>query len=180
LSRPVPSSPLPLAPSRRFAGIICELGGLEGTKGIPDKEEVPGSSPGSPTRRNSDLRCIWSFFRFLAVCGSARSRWSVGPRWGHQLLPAGGKRSWFRAAVRSARASENAVCRVLRELSGERGTFASAVRRPAQATSTGLVQAPSGVGYVIGAERRRSDDRRLVRVGDTAHAHPGGRAERAA
>ena len=37
---PVLSSPLPPAPMPRFAGIICELGGLEGTKGIPDKEEV--------------------------------------------------------------------------------------------------------------------------------------------
>ncbi len=59
--------------------------------GFSDKEEVPGSSPGSPTNRNPGFPSICAIVRFLAVCGSARSGWSMRPPWGHQLLPAGGK-----------------------------------------------------------------------------------------
>ena len=96
LSRPVPSSPLPPAPSPRFAGIKCESRGLEGTKGFPDKEEVPGSSPGSPIRRNPGIRCVYAIFWDLAAGGSARSGCSMGPQWGHRRLPVRRKSApWF-------------------------------------------------------------------------------------
>ena len=119
-SPPVLSSPLPQPPSRRFAGIKCELGGLEGTKGFPDKEEVPGSSPGSPTpilpahRHFScgqmagyeflDARrgCIWgadatsSLQRgYAALPGSPDRRWSPisrAPRGGNEPLAGLGRR----------------------------------------------------------------------------------------
>ncbi len=63
--------------------------------------------------------------------------------------------------------SENAVRRVLRELAGERGTFASAPRRLGGPGGDidHFVQARSGVGYVIEAETRRPGDRRVVRAG---------------
>jgi len=107
------------------------LGRLEATKIIPDQEEVPGSSLGSPTCRNSGLRCICTIFRFLAVEGATWSGCSVGPRWGHQLLPACGKALLVARRRQVGARSEYAVRRVLSEPAGARGTVSSAVGGPA-------------------------------------------------
>ena len=50
---PFQSPPVPFrcAPSRGFAGIKSRVGTTGGDKSFSDKEEVPGSSPGSPTLR---------------------------------------------------------------------------------------------------------------------------------
>jgi hypothetical protein len=103
------SSPVPFRRRRwePFAGIICELGGLEGTKGIPDKEEGPGSSPGSPIRRNPGIRCICTMFW---ISGCEWIRWSgcsKVPYWATSWFLVAcdaKKRSLVRVAVRSARA----------------------------------------------------------------------------
>ena len=82
---------------------LVRVGGLEGTTGFPDKEEVPGSSPGSPTSRNPGIRCIWAFFWDLGCLSIGRVRLLHGATWGHQHHRRAGKRSWLHLALGSVR-----------------------------------------------------------------------------
>jgi predicted RNA-binding Zn ribbon-like protein len=83
-----------------------------------------------------------------------------GAIWGHRRLPAGEK-----ALHGSRRCQTNAgVRRVLRR-TGRRalGTFVAVVVA-LRGVIDHLVRAQSGVGYAIGAEKRRLDDHHLVRA----------------
>jgi len=165
---PVPSSPLPSTPLERFAGIKGELGRLAGTRGFPDREEVPrfeswiAHSPES--RISLHLRtyqvssCVW--------IGTA-SGWSMGPPWGHQLLPAGGKALLVSRRRQVGAGPETAVRRVLRELAGERRSVRLGDWWPGGATSTYLAQArPRRLRDRV--EMRRRDDRHPVRASNAA------------
>jgi len=79
LERPVVSSRLPCRPLPSFAGINCAFGRLEATRSFSDMEEVPGSSPGSPTFQFADLPA----FDDVLGSGALMHRSGSPILWGH-------------------------------------------------------------------------------------------------
>jgi hypothetical protein len=77
---------------------------LEATKGIPDKEEVPGSSPGSPTGRIREFPAFAQWSGIWSAGGSLRFGCSKGPYGAtncQQLLPAASPRALLGVGVRT-------------------------------------------------------------------------------
>ena len=148
---PVQSPPVPFRWRRRggLQGLSASWGDWRGQKVFLIRKRSLVRVLDRPLTGIQDFAAFVQISRFLAVCGSARSGWSMGPPWGHQLLPAGGKALLVSrrrpASARAARTPFVASVPSRRELAGERWNARLGGWWPGGATST-TPQTPSGVG----------------------------------